>query len=120
MIHLLLHVVEEQNVCELVHNYWMYPMEKMMKVIKGYVRNMSQLEGSMVKGYVLDEIMGFVIEYLYEFQHVSKRIWDVEEEEGVVGEALEHVVEKIVLSSTLRDLAHNYVLTNTKIMAPWI
>jgi hypothetical protein len=64
MIHLLLHVVEELNVCELVHSHWMYPIERMMKVLKGYVRNMSQLERSMVEGYVLDETMGFVTKYL--------------------------------------------------------
>lgn len=120
MTHLLLHVVEEQDVCEPIHNYWMYPMERMMKVLKGYVCNMSQLEGSMVKGSVLDETMGFVIEYLQEFQHVPKIIWDVEKEKGVVGEVLKGVVEKVVLSSTLRDLAHIYVLTNIEIMAPWI
>jgi hypothetical protein len=41
MIHLLLHVVEELDVCGLVHNHWMYPIERMMNVFKGYVRNMS-------------------------------------------------------------------------------
>ncbi len=41
MIHLLLHVVEELDVCGLVYNHWMYPMERMMKVFKGYVCNMS-------------------------------------------------------------------------------
>ncbi len=30
-----------------------------MKVFKGYVRNMSDTEGSMVEGYILDETMGF-------------------------------------------------------------
>jgi hypothetical protein len=55
----------------------------------------------MAEGYVLDETMGFVIEYLQEFQHVSRRIWDVEEEGGMVGMVLKGVVEKIVLSSTL-------------------
>jgi hypothetical protein len=105
MIHLLLHVVEELNVCELVHSHWMYPIERMMKVLKGYVRNMSQLERSMVEGYVLDETMGFVTKYLQEFQHVSKRIWDVEEEEGMVIEVLEGVIEKVVFNSILRNLA---------------
>jgi hypothetical protein len=38
----------------------------------------------------------------------------------MVGEVLEGDVEKVVFNSILRDLAHNYVLTNTKIMAPWI
>jgi hypothetical protein len=34
-------------------------MEQMMKVFKGYVRNMSDTKGSMVEGYILDETMGF-------------------------------------------------------------
>ncbi len=28
-----------------------------MKVLKGYVHNMSHLEGSMVEGYILDDII---------------------------------------------------------------
>jgi hypothetical protein len=52
----------------------MTPMEQMMKVLKGYVFSIAQLEGSMVKGYMLEETLGFVIEYLHEFEHVSKRV----------------------------------------------
>ncbi len=33
----------------------------------------------MVEGYILDDIMGFVTKYLEEFQHVFRRIWDVED-----------------------------------------
>ncbi len=67
------------------------------------MHNMFQPEGSMVEGYILDETMGFVIEYLQEFQHVSKRFWDVEEveEEGVVREVLEGAIEKYVLGPRL-------------------
>jgi hypothetical protein len=32
-------------------------MEQMMKVLKGYVHNMSHFEGSMVEGYILDDII---------------------------------------------------------------
>ncbi len=67
MTHLLLHVVDELEICELVHSHWMYPVEPMMKVLKGYVRNMSQFEGSMVEGYILDETMGFVTKYCKSF-----------------------------------------------------
>jgi hypothetical protein len=52
----------------------MTPMEQMTKVLKGYVFSIAQLEGSMVKGYMLEETLGFVIEYLHEFEHVSKRV----------------------------------------------
>ncbi len=72
-----------------------------MKVLSGYVYNMSHPEGSMVEGYILDETMGFVTKYLQEFQHVSKIIWDVEEEEGVVGKVLKGIIEKVVLTPNL-------------------
>jgi hypothetical protein len=42
----------------------MYPIEQAMKVFKGYVHNRSRLEASMAEGYILDETIGFVIEYL--------------------------------------------------------
>ncbi len=41
MTHLLLHVVDELDVYGLVHNKWMYIMEQMMKVLKGYVCSMA-------------------------------------------------------------------------------
>jgi hypothetical protein len=46
----------------------------MMKILKGYVRSMAQLEGSMAKKYLLEETLGFVTKYLHEFQHVSRRV----------------------------------------------
>jgi hypothetical protein len=60
-----------------------------------------------------------VIEYLHEFEHVSKRVWDVEEEGGF-GKVLKNVLTKVVLSSIFQDLAHEYVLTNIEIIGPWI
>jgi hypothetical protein len=79
----------------------MYPVEQMMKVLKGYVHNMSHPKGSMAEGYILDDIMGFVIKYLQKFQHVFRRIWDVEEEEGVAREVLEGATKKVVLTPSL-------------------
>jgi hypothetical protein len=74
----------------------MYPIERAMKVFKGYVRNRSRLEASMAKGYILDETIGFVTEYLQDFHHVRHRIWDADEEEGVYGEVVEGVATKLI------------------------
>lgn len=74
----------------------------------------------MAKGYVLEESLGFVIEYLHEFEHVSRKVWDAEEEEGVSREVLEGVFTKVVFNPILQDFAHKYVVTNINIMAPWI
>jgi len=41
MTHLLLHVVDELDVYGPIHNHWMYPVERLMKVLKDYVRSMA-------------------------------------------------------------------------------
>jgi hypothetical protein len=37
----------------------MYPMEFYTKTLKGYVRNKARPEGSMAKGYAIEEALGF-------------------------------------------------------------
>jgi hypothetical protein len=82
MTHLPYHLVQELDLCRLVSTRWMYPVERYMKTLKGYVRNMARPEASMVEGYVKYECIGFVIEYLQRFDVMHKRVWDVEEEYG--------------------------------------
>ncbi len=64
----------------------------------------------------LCEIFGFVNEYLHEFEHMSKRVWDVK---GVSRDMLEGVPTKFVLNPILWDLEHK-MCDKYKIMGPWI
>jgi hypothetical protein len=57
---------------------------------------------------------------LQRFEVVQRRIWDAKEEKGDVGEVLEGVEQKIMMTRTLRDLTHQYVLTNITLMSPWL
>ncbi len=40
----------------------------------------------MALGYIKDETLGYVTEYMAEFEHIRTQVWNSEEEEGVVGE----------------------------------
>jgi hypothetical protein len=42
--HLLYHLVEEVDLCGLIANRWMYPMEGYMKTLKNYMHNLAWLE----------------------------------------------------------------------------
>ncbi len=64
MTHLLVHLVEELELCGLVHMCWMYPIESYWKTLKGFVRNKVRPKGNMVEGYVLEEVLGFCIKYI--------------------------------------------------------
>jgi hypothetical protein len=93
----------------------MYPVERYMKVLKNHVRNFARPEASMTEGYLKDECLGFITEYLYKFESNSRRVWDEDEEYDVVEEVLQGAGKAYVMTVELRDLAHQYVLTNVLI-----
>jgi hypothetical protein len=64
MTHLLYHLVDELDVCGPIAIRWMYPIERYMKTLKLYVRNMARPKTSTVKGYIWDEFLGFITKYL--------------------------------------------------------
>ena len=73
----------------------------------------------MVEGYTRDECLGFITEYLHKFEVVDRQVWDADEEYGDAEEVLEGARTKYLMTPTLRDLAHQYALTNVSLMAPW-
>jgi hypothetical protein len=82
------------------------------------VRNMARPEASMAEGYLKDECLGFVTEYLQRFDVVHRRVWDAKEEYGDVEEVLEGVGKPYLMTVELCDVAHQYVLRNIFVMQP--
>ena len=74
MVHLTLHLVEELYECGPVHTRWMYPFERYFKGLKGFVRNLAKLEGSVTQGYQVEEALGFVTEYMTEYNPTSRHV----------------------------------------------
>ncbi len=72
MTDLILHVMEELDICKLVHNKWMYLIERTMKTFKTYVHNKARSKASMALGYIYDETIRFVTKYMIEFKHVKR------------------------------------------------
>ena len=60
MVHLLVHLVREIKLCGPVYLRWMYPIERYMKILKGYVKNPYRPEGSMIERYIAEEVSSFV------------------------------------------------------------
>jgi hypothetical protein len=61
MTYLPYHLVQEQDICGPVTTWWMYLVEKCMKTLKAYVRNMARSEVSMAEGYLKDKCIGKVV-----------------------------------------------------------
>ncbi len=119
MMHLPIHLVEELFICGPVHTRWMYPFERYMKGLKGFVKNKAKPEGSMANGYLREESIGFLNEYLSEYTPTTKRAWDDKEEPAMYDEILEGVKRDRVMTAEFLKLIHGFVLDNTEHMDPY-
>ena len=64
MVHLMVHLVREVKLCGPVYLRWMYPFERDMKKLKGYVRNPNRPKGCIAEAYIAEEAIEFCAEYL--------------------------------------------------------
>lgn len=119
MMHLPIHLVEEMFICGPVHTRWMYPFERYMKGLKGFVRNKAKPEGSMAHGYLREEALGFLNEYLSHYTPTRKHAWDAEEEPAMYDEVLEGVKQDRIMSPEFQNLIHGFVLDNTEPVEPY-
>ncbi|XP_071704872.1 uncharacterized protein [Rutidosis leptorrhynchoides] len=68
VVHLVSHIVGEIKACGPVFLRYMYPFERYMGILKGYVRNLNQPEGSIVEGNASEEVIEFCTNYMDRFK----------------------------------------------------
>jgi len=112
MLHLPIHLVEELFICGPIQTRSMYPFERYMKVLKGFVKNKCKPEGSMAYGFMREESIGFMSEYLSEYNATTKRAWDDDEEPAMYDEILEGAKRDRVMTEEFSKLIHGFVLDN--------
>ncbi|XP_038697901.1 uncharacterized protein LOC119995458 [Tripterygium wilfordii] len=120
MVHLLVHLANEAKLAGPVQYRWMYPIERYLCTLKGYVRNKARPEGSIAEGYLAEECMTFCSRYLHDIgTRLDRCDRNFDGEHGLSSEKLSvfsHHGKPIGLGkyeeiSTLeRDQAHLYVL----------
>ncbi|GJT87199.1 F-box domain containing protein [Tanacetum coccineum] len=67
MVHLVIHLPIEALEGGPIRPRWMYPFERYMKKLKGYVRNKAKPEGSIAEGYVAEEALTFSSHYFFDY-----------------------------------------------------
>ncbi|KAI5323948.1 hypothetical protein L3X38_033021 [Prunus dulcis] len=71
MVHLVVHLVREVRLCGPVYFRWMYPFERYMKVLKGYVQNRTCPEGCIAERYIAEEAVEFCTQHLSDVSTVG-------------------------------------------------
>ncbi|KAJ9536255.1 hypothetical protein OSB04_un000555 [Centaurea solstitialis] len=117
MVHLVSHIVEEIKFCGPVFLRYMYPFERYMGVLKGYVRNRSRPEGSIVEGYASEEVIDFCTDYLAGVTNIGIPQSRHEGRLGGIG-----TIGKKFITPRYDELqnAHFFVLQNLTDVAPFV
>jgi len=117
MVHLIVHLVREIKCCGPVDLQWMYPVERYMKILKGYTKNLHRPEASIVERYITEEAIEFCSEYIEKAKPVG--LPESRHDERVRGKGSRGLH---VITPTVEDLqqAHLYELNNSDEVLPYI
>ena len=117
MVHLAIHLVREVQLCGPVYLRWMYPVERFMKVLKGYVKNRYRPEGCVAERYIVDESIDLCADYLSSVEPVgmSKSRHDGRSKGKGIGASI-----LVNISNVDRELAHLHVLHNSSEVEPFV
>lgn len=88
-----------------------------MKILKGYVRNQRQPEGSIAKCYIVEQAIEFCLEYLSSVEAIGipKSRCDLDIGDKGIGDAIVYRI-----NCKQRKQAHRMVLQNTIEVQPYI
>jgi len=130
VMHLPVHLAEEARIGGPVCYRWVYPIERYLRTLKGYVRNKAQPEGSIGEGYIAEECMTFCSRFLEDIDTKLNRPERHETSavnESPSGLSVFQTIDyskkgckvETIPSLELKQMRH-YIITNCDEAAPWI
>nr|CAE03533.1 OSJNBa0061C06.21 [Oryza sativa Japonica Group] len=118
MTHLLRHLVKEIGILGPVYLHNMFPFERYMGILKKYVRNRARPEATIAKGYGIEEVIEFCVEFIEDLRpigvpesHHEGRL----REKGTLGRKAIMMVD-----NNLFRKVHFTVLQQSSLVAPYI
>ena len=118
--HNIMHVVEDVEMAGSVLVRWMYHVEQFLKVLKDYIRQQAQPEGSIAEGYITVETMFFVYDYAQRLHKNNICLGkSIEEDPKLQGIVLPKRGSFKLLSPILKEQVHQFLIFNMPFMEPW-
>ena len=118
MVHMVVHLVREAKLCGPIFLRYMYPFEHYMGDLKGYVRSRARPEGSIIEGYLTEEVLGYCTEILKELESLGLPV-PRHDEERVLGKG---TVGRKVIKLSFKELnqAYLYILQQSDLVRPYV
>ena len=85
-LHVMVHIVDEMAICGVVHARWMFFLKWFMKILKDFVRQRARPEGSMAEGWLVQEALVYISEYLSRVDPDMPRLCNNEDDERMVSD----------------------------------
>jgi hypothetical protein len=118
MTHLLVHLVEEIRILGPVFLHNMFPFQRFMGVLKKYVHNRARPEGSISKGYGIEEVIEFCVEFLPDLKPIG--VPESQYESRLTGKGTLGRKATVCMDGHSFTQAHYTVLHNSTMVAPYI
>jgi hypothetical protein len=115
----VLHLPVELLMAGPIRPRWMYFVEKYLRVMKGYARQMARLEAYMAEGYITNEALKFIAKYCTSLDPKRGAFWTVEDDLKFKDKVLPKAFTKNVITAMVYEQAHKFVLTNHVAMVGW-
>ena len=116
MVHLIVHLVREIRICGPVYLRWMYPVERYMKILKGYVKNQRRPEASIIERYIAEEAIEWSSDYMSDATAIG--IPKSRHEGRCAGKGRGLKLKAMGREEVLK--AHLYILNNTDEVQPYL
>ena len=117
ILHLTMHLTRDVRLCGPSYLRWMYPFERFMNVLKGYVWNHNCLEGCIIECYIEKETLEFCTQYLSDIDAIG--IPNARNDECKGGKPLPGCYVATINYKLLLQ-ARYYVFENTTTIKPYI
>ena len=121
-VHLMVHLVHEMSICGPVSSRWMFFLERFMKTLKDFVRQNAKPEGSMSEGWLIQEGLVFISQYLHDADPSLTHMLSLSNLQDV---KMESVVPQgngitIQLDRDLHMRLNSFCILNTEVMKCWV
>ena len=120
-VHLLIHLVDKVELAGTMHTFWMFFLERFMKVLKGYVRQKARPEGSMAEGWLVHESTFYITEFLTQINPSLPRYLEMEnEDERIQGDKPQGLGKWHRFTKALREKVNIFCISNSDQMVKWM